>query len=325
MNRAMRILGVSLLALVLGCAAMPPPQLARDAAPDRPTVVVLESYALPMMEVFVKAFLKRINARVYVIANAARYDGATLKAVVDGLHPQLVLTLGMQATLFAQAHIEDTPVIFGLVLNHARHHLGANANMAGIAMEPAPLSEFTKFKMVAPGLNRVQVYYTVGVSDGLVAQAKEELTDIGVTVEPVAVDKDGDVIASFRQHSRDTDAVWLVNDPHVMRVFERLRDQARDAKIPLLTSLSGSFARRGALMSASVDVGSLGDQAANMARMMLERGAQPRQLGVQRPNGVSLVLNAGVARALGIDVSLDVLPFVNEVVADSPLSMEEEK
>jgi ABC-type uncharacterized transport system substrate-binding protein len=206
-------------------------------------------------------------------------------------------------------------------LNYARHPFEEAPNMTGIAMEPAPLSEFMKFKMVAPAFTRVQVYYTEGMSEALVNQAKQELGDIGVTVQPVPVGRDADVQASFRANAHDVDAVWLVNDPRVMQAFDGLRDAARGAKIPLVTSLSDSFARNGALMSASVDVSSLGDQAANLARMILERGVTPQQIGVQRPNGLRLVVNSDVAKTLGIDISLDVLPFINEVVADPPVSM----
>ena len=51
---------------------------------------------------------------------------------------------------------------------------------------------------------------------------------------------------------------------------------------------------------------------------MFEQKKTPRQIGVQFPIGAKLVVNMQTARALGINIPEEVLPFISKSIASAP-------
>ncbi|HET6346152.1 MAG TPA: ABC transporter substrate binding protein [Myxococcota bacterium] len=277
-------------------------------------IVVLQSQETTLLDTAVASFVKKVDAEVTVISDTRDANAGALAAAVQQIHPRFVFTLGTPAINFARKHIHDTPILYAMAINYATLHEAGPANIMGIAMEPTPLSEFAKFRMVAPDLRRVAVMYTQGSTDRLVEKARGDLADLDVELLPIAVLPGADAAAAYRAHSGESDALWLMDDADVMQQFEALKKVSLTEHKPLLASLSDSFARAGALMAVSIDAESIGVQAASIARRVLERGATPEEIGVQRPLAVRLVVNARVARMLGLEISEDVLPYISELV-----------
>lgn len=143
--------------------------------------------------------------------------------------------------------------------------------------------------------------------------AKQELRGLGTELIPIAVPRGGDAVGALGQHRERADVLWMANDP-VLKKFEAVKEACTACRLPLITSFSDSFARSGALMSVSVKLHAVGAQAAAMARLVLEHGAKPHDLGVQHPNGARLVLNAATADALGVDIPPDMLSYIDEII-----------
>ena len=317
-----RAVAVAALALVAACAASSgrqPPAGAATAAGGG-DIVLLKSQENGLLNLAQSSFTAKMPG-VTVLVGPTGTDPAALLEKIRAARPRLLVTLGLPATLFARQELADIPQLFAMVLNQSRHLSGAE-NVMGIAMEVAPQSEFTHFKIVlGDSLHRVLAFYgtsdekEAADADRMVAMAKE-LAKANVSLLAVPVRTAEDITKAYQEHARDVSAVWLMNDPLVMGNFEALSKVARKDHVPIVTSLSDWFAHTGALMSVSVDVPSVGEQAAGMARMLLERGMSPKQIGVQPPIGTKVVLNSEIAHEVGLDVPVDVLPYITEMVSE---------
>ena len=311
-------------AAVLGVCACATPTAttgpARAAAPTAvqlSTVLILQSQDTPIYRAALKGFEQALGLSTTCLLVDQNTDVDVVTAALRQSHAALILALGSRAALLARQATAEIPIVFALVLGHTRLHLGEQDNVMGVAMENPALSEFTKFKIIMPNLKKVLCLYTRGLSEMQMQKAQEELHGVGIELVAVAVGDGHEVLPKFKESWAGVDALWLPNDP-VLKEFLDLKKAAMTARLPILTSLSDAFAHAGALMSVSVDLGAIGAQAAGMARLVLQHSSLPHTLGVQYPNGARLVVNTTTAELLGVDVSLDLLPFIDEIVeADS--------
>jgi ABC-type uncharacterized transport system substrate-binding protein len=306
---------VGLVLLLLGCATpLQTTPVKAGGGGGGPLVLVLKSQSAPLHRAALDVFERSIRADLVEATLEPGTDGGAVRRYLATARPKLILALGTPAALLAREASQSVPILFTLALAQGRARLGAGANVMGISMENAPLQEFTKFKMVMPALNRVLVLYTPGFSDADVEEARAALTEINVDLVRMPVPAGADAVTILAARAGEPfDALWLASDP-VMKQFEALKAACNARHLPLLTSLSDVFAKSGALMSVAVDLRALGAQAAGMARLVLEGGMSPQQLGIQHPNGVKLAVNTAVAEALGIDVPLDILGYIDEVI-----------
>lgn len=282
--------------------------------PNAPVVVVLQSQDAPLFAAAVNGFVKRCDGQVTVITNTRDASSSAVVDAVRALKPQFIFTLGTPAIRLASKAFTDVPVLYAMALNYASMHTDAAPNIMGIAMEPTALSEFAKFRMVAPELHRVAVMYTEGSTDNVVQKAKDELRELDVELLPIAVPPGGDAAKAYKAHSGESDALWLMDDADVMQQFEAVKRISFAQRKPMLASLSDSFARAGALMAVSIDAESIGSQAASIARRVLEGTATVAEIGVQQPIAVRLVVNTKVAGMLGVQIPEDVLPYISEIL-----------
>ena len=323
---ATRRLGCLLVWAVLAasCAASAPLEPARvrtAATASAPQVVVLQSTNSQLFRAPVESFIGQVDATVTLFDDAS-VDRSRLVAAMRARKPDLIVTLGTRATRLAIDEFEDVPVLFTMVVNYRRLPLEGRSNVMGIALESSTASEFSQFKMILPKLAKSLAFYVPNQSGKLVEEARVELAKLGVELEAVPVESAEDVKVEYARHAGSVDGVWLLNDPVLMNkaTFEYLRAQCEKDKLPLLASFSDEFARLGALMSVSTDLSSLGSQAAAMATRKLQQGVSPAEIGVQPPISTKLVVNVSVARALGIELSDDSLPFIDELIAEQHLA-----
>jgi len=310
----------ALLCVACSHASLPAPLVRPAVGGNLGKVVVLKGKKAAFMEQAAQAFLDTVDAQVTVFSDVQDADADALVAAIYKAQPQLVMAFGGQAATLAAEHFNDVPVLFAMVLNYKIYSVLKHPNVAGIAMEPTPQAEFVRFRMLDGDLRILDIPYTLTVSDDLAKAVKEQLAPMGVSVRLYPVAMGADAATALRARKPDeakADGMWLINDPWVMKQFEALRALANQDKTALLTSLSDKFVQEGAFLSVSVDIPSVGTQAAALARLVLEHGKTAHDLGVQLPIGLKLAANRAVAKNLGRDFGLDVLPFINELVEEA--------
>jgi|GEM_PF-6193480 len=319
---SMFLLVAAFAASCVSAAPLEPARVRPAKSASAPNVVVIQSFSSKLFEAPVESFVQQIDATV-TLFDDARERKAALVAAVRARKPDLIVTLGSQATALALKEFKTTPVLFTMVVNYRRLPLEGRDNVMGIALESSTASEFSQFKMVLPALEKSLAFYVPSQSGQIVDEARAELQKLGVDLKAVPVESADQVKAEYAKHAGTVDGVWLLNDPALLKdkaTFEYLRAQCEKDQLPLLASFSDDYARLGALMSVSTDLSALGSQAAAMATRALQQGMSPAEIGVQPPISTKLVVNVAVARKLGVELRDDSLPFIDELLNEQHLA-----
>ena len=70
-------------------------------------------------------------------------------------------------------------------------------------------------------------------------------------------------------------------------------------------------------MSVSVDLRSVGSQAASIASVFLDHKRDPALIGIQPPAGTTLSLNRATAHAIGVDVPETMIRLVDHLIDET--------
>jgi putative ABC transport system substrate-binding protein len=234
---------------------------------------------------------------------------ASEKPFLDGLpksRPDLIVTIGTQATRSISRRITNIPLVFSLVLMSGdsevlfRHR---PPNVSGAAMDVPVSMQFERLKEVIPGLKRVGVIYNPKLTGEVIQSARLAASGAGLNLVEIPVSSEGEVIREMEGLKGRVDALWSVADSTVFTprsVDTILLLTLRDG-IPFV-GLSPSFVKAGALLSFSCDYEDVGVQSGEIAVEIL-KGRPPTDLPVAYPRHVSLFLNLNTARAIHLEIS----------------------
>ncbi|MCI0566849.1 MAG: ABC transporter substrate-binding protein [Acidobacteria bacterium] len=300
-GRAFLLLFLSLL--VVGTSARSDP---------RKTVVVVKSRNLVPYNQAVEGLKKTFASReVSVQIREVELPSEPLKEEtflrsIEKSQPDLVVTVGTQATLSVIRHIKGAPVVFSLVLFSGESESLLEkrpANVTGAAMDIPIGHQFQRLREIIPDLKRVGVIFNPLNSMGEIEQARRAARDSGLTLVEIPVTSESEVLQQAEGLKGRVDVLWSVADSTVFTprsVDSILLLTLRDG-IPFV-GLSPSFVKAGALLSFSCDYEDVGSQSAEQALEILA-GKPPAEVSVVFPRRISLFLNLNTARAIHLEIS----------------------
>lgn len=224
----------------------------------------------------------------------------------------LVLAVGLKAALVAKLEIIDTPVIFCMVLDPAKHDLKA-PNMTGILLEVPIERQLSTLRAVLPAARRVGVLYDPEKTGPFVEEARRRAKALGLDLVARAVSSEKEVPAALRALVPQVDTLWLIPDSTVLTEdsLRFLLNTALEATIPVL-GFSPDLVKSGALIGLSVNYEDLGRQGGLLAKSILNGQSGP-PLGLAQPDRLRLSLNLKTAKFLGITVAPDLVNRADDV------------
>lgn len=241
-----------------------------------------------------------------------------LKKNLFAARPSLIFALGAKAAYAAKLwtqNRQDIPVLFAMVLNWQRYKLlDGSRNVAGIAAEISPGTQFVNMLMFLPAMRRIGIIYSP-LSEAILAQAGEAATLLGLELVAEPVDRAGNFQHAFKRLAGRVDAFWLLNDPFVytMENVTWLEERCLKEKL-LCVGQTRNLARMGLALTVNPDAGQIGGQAAAMARNILLHGQKPRDIGVMEPLGTQLFVNITTAKRIGLPLSPQVLDMATSII-----------
>jgi len=276
-------------------------------------VLVVTSDDLPQYRQPADAFVAAHTGEVRVIdiggskeSGLNRIRQAMAEGPVDA-----VFAVGAQAAWLSREVLPDVPLAFAMVIDWQRYGLGENAS--GISVELPVDALLTRFKLLLPGMRRLGIIYSDQAPSRTLADAATAAAELDIELVRHTVSHSEDVPGAYRRIRSEIDALWMVPDPVVVTHdnFRYLANRTLHDGIAFL-GFSENFVRAGALLSVSPDYATMGAQAAALLdEIASTKFATPT---VQAPIGSSLVVNAETARALGIDVDMNMLSLADKVI-----------
>jgi putative ABC transport system substrate-binding protein len=303
-------------------------------ASDRYTILAVKTQDIPFYSAVLDSFTHSLTARcsgrgvtitqISLTGDDAR-DTQALRAQLQK-NPDLIFTLGTDATRLVAAAHPTPPVLFSMILNPVSlgvaHSLDApGGRFTGTTLLVSPGKQLDALLQVAPQVKKVGVLYTDGDPTSLayLNDARQEAQTLGVTIVAQAVPADKDVNRATLEHlAAQVNALWLIPDPASTGAgaLPLTFDVAHSARIPILGA-SGPTVHMGALVALSADLGDMGDLDAEMALGLLQ-GGDPATTRVLGPRRTTLSINLQAAQAIGLTIPDSLLRLADEVIdADS--------
>ena len=220
--------------------------------------------------------------------------------------PKIILAVGSQAAVEAAHSFPGVPVIYCMVVNPDRQGLLNKDNVYGIGFSIEESELFAKFREALPNLKRL----------GLIVDRHrdrewiERIAGLGRKAGmEIVVERAGsktEVPNAMRSLSGRMDAFWMTTDSSVSNkfAFDTVSDFCLKSRIPLLVPVE-SLVAAGGLMSVTSGAGSIGAQAASLARELLD-GKRPRE-SLARPAKIDVTVNLETARKIGATISDPIL------------------
>lgn len=222
--------------------------------------------------------------------------------------PALIVTVGSAATSLVQAHVQDIPVVFCMVLNpvasgfvQSRQASGNNLTVASLDI-PARL-QFETLKALLPHVKKVGVLYNPRETAAIVEPAMQAAAALGLGLIAMPVTAAEQIPTTMSELERQIDALWSVADSTVFesdRSVEFLLRRTLQSRIPFM-GLSPAFVKAGALIALSADYRDVGRQCGEEAAQVLA-GRAPASLPITTPRKVTPYVNLNVARAIGVEI-----------------------
>ncbi len=230
----------------------------------------------------------------------------------------VVLAVGLKASLAAKLEIIDIPTIFCMVLNPEDYGL-PTSNMVGIRMRVSGKEQLRTLLSIVPSAKTIGVLYDPEKSRKFVEQARKDAQTLDLSLVAQAVMSTSDLPNTLRTLLSKIDVLWLFRDPTVITEtsIPFLLETALKYHKPVFGFSSG-LARHGATASMSINYVELGHQASELAKQILRTGelspTMPKLLSPQRTH---LALNLGISQFLGLSPNPQVVQLADSVFGGS--------
>jgi putative ABC transport system substrate-binding protein len=234
----------------------------------------------------------------------------------------VIVTTGTLAPLAAKQATTTIPIVMsaagdplgsGLVASLAR----PGGNVTGVSLMAPDLGgkRLELLKQFVPGLTRVVVLWNDAnpYPAFVFRETQAAGRTLGVEIQSLEVRGPDDFDRAFETaRQQRPHALITVEDPLTGAYRKSIADFTTMQRLPSLHGLR-EFVTAGGLMSYGANLVDLRRLAAGYVDRIL-RGARPADLPVQQPTRFELVINLKTAKALGLDIPLQLQQLADEVI-----------
>ena len=238
------------------------------------------------------------------------------------LGPDVIVTWGTPSTSAAKNATKTVPIVMvgsgdpvgtKLIASLARpggNITGSSAHNPGLEAKRLEL-----LKEIVPRLSQVAVLWNPAnpLHDGLVREAKDTASRLGVRLELVGVKSSTEFDAAFAaMEKKRPDGLVVMGDIFFYSHRTRIVEFATKNHLPAVFTLRG-FADAGGLLAYGASYPAMFRRAANYVDKVL-KGEKPADLPVEQPTKFELVINLKTAKALGLRIPPSLLARADQVI-----------
>jgi putative ABC transport system substrate-binding protein len=317
------------ITLLGGASAWP---VAGRAQATMPVVGFLNPTSSKLYEFNAAAFRKGLQDAGFVDGENVRIeyrwaegDYGRLAALAAELVALKVAVIGatgdVASALAAKASTSTIPIVFtigadpvkvGLVASYNR----PGGNMTGISAITSQIGtkRIEVLHQIAP---RSKVALLMNPNNPSAAMEQHDATAaatiLGQKSLVLNVTSEDDFPAAFDTFAREgADAMFVATDPMLLSQREAIAAFAVKQRVPVI-HFERQFPLVGGLISYGTSISGMYRQAGVYSGQIL-KGAKPAEMPVMQPTKFELVINLKAAKALGIDVSQNLLAIADEVI-----------
>lgn len=253
-------------------------------------------------------FEKKVSLKSTVY-NVSKQDTARILQGISRDNPELVLTVGHQASKLAREKIHTIPVVFSGVLNYKEMK---GANITGVSLEaPAPV-KLKQLKKILPHVKTIGMIYSPK-SMPFYKEALKGFQGTGFRLIGKKIHADREFPLALKAISRQIDSFMMIPDTNVYfpQSIKYLLLECLRENLPVI-GLSSAYTKAGAFLSFESNYHSLGRQAGAIAYRILQ-GEKPTDVPPSKPEEITFSLNLQVAKRLGMKIPNTIINEASEV------------
>jgi len=256
---------------------------------------------------------------VFQTAQGNAATAAQIARSFIGDRPDVLVGIATPTAQALVAATSDLPVVFTAVTDPVGAKLlssmdAPDANVTGLS-DMSPVGQHLDLMMeVKPGLKAVGVVFNPGESNAqsLVDLLKAEASTRGVEIVEAPAPTTAEVQNAARSIVGRVGFLYAPTDNTVASAIKALIATGERAGVPVFGG-SNTYIADGAMIGLGFDYDQIGYQTADYVAKIL-KGAAPSDLPARVATGSDLLVNAGAAKALGVDIPQAVLARATKVV-----------
>jgi putative ABC transport system substrate-binding protein len=280
-----------------------------------------------------RAFRQGMDGLGYVEAKTVVYESRyaegkleRLSALAEDLvrrRAAVIVTASMAAALAANRASDRTPIVTATGSTHVSQGLAATlahpgGNVTGLSTLAGDLTakRVELLQQILPKLSRLGVLWQTG-NPGSASQFREveRATEAKkIALRNIGVRKGDELPGAFSAAADgQADALYVIGGPLIMDERAQIEALARKHRVPIMHSISSREVEGASLISYAVHYEDLFRRAAGYVDRIL-KGARPGDLPIEQPDRFELVINARIARTLGITIPRSILLRADRVI-----------
>lgn len=287
-------------------APIPPLGVGDASAQERARIVVLQASDLQPFRDALRSLRDALGRSVDVVVLDLDPTVPDAPEELAEHAPDVIVTLGSEATDWAKRHTRDVPVVFAMVLNPVSRGLVQSMRRPGGRVTGAsldiPADRHFRTLRTLLGARRVAVLYNPKLSGPIVQEALLAARRLDVELVPIEVATTAGLEAALDRVDGSFDALWSIADPTVFGrgTTKRVLLHTIERRIPFM-GLSEQYVRAGALIALSVSYEENGRLAAKLVERVLA-GESPDAIPIATPIDVEITYNPRTAERLHLDL-----------------------
>jgi putative ABC transport system substrate-binding protein len=308
-DKLSKILSIAMLGFILSLTS---PAALCFAYRQAATAVIFSSDIAPYQQTcygFEEFFRQRNIALKTYKYNLKNQDMEVIYSQIEKKKPDIIITLGSNASKSVRQRITHIPVVFSMVLNPKEL---AGSNITGVSLNISGRMQLSKIKMLMPWVKKIGMIYspeTIHIYKEIL-QACEE-SDFQLISREISGGED--ISKALKDVSKGIDCFLMTPDPSIYfsKTVEYLLIEGLKGKFPVI-GLSSYYTRAGALISFECDYQDIGAQTGKIALSILD-GQRPDDISIVEPEKIRFSLNLWTARRLGIEIPEVIIKQASEV------------
>jgi putative ABC transport system substrate-binding protein len=243
---------------------------------------------------------------------AAEFARLKVDLIVAATTPAVIAAKQATSVIPIVIATANDPVATGLVASLARP--GGNVTGLSNQMADTAAKRLELLREVVPGLRRLAILGNVDNPGAVLdmREAQAAASAVGLEATTFEIRRAEEIAPLFEALKGRGDALYFASDPLMNTNRTRISTLALGARLPTMHGVR-DYVEAGGLMSYGASIVDQYRRAADYVDKIL-RGAKPGELPIEQPTKFDLVINLTTAKALGLNISDNLLTLADEVI-----------
>lgn len=241
--------------------------------------------------------------------NLKHQEPEAIYSQIKKKNPDIILTIGSNASKLARQKITHIPVVFSMVLNPEEF---VNSNITGISLSISNRMQLQEIKRILPWVKKIGMVYSPRTFT-VYTRILEACEGSDCQIISRKINSGEDIPDALKNISGEIDCFLMIPDKEIYfpKTVEYLLIEGLKRKFPVM-GLSSYYTRAGALISFECDYRDIGIQAGEIALKILD-GQSPATISPAEPGKIRFSLNLWTAERLGIEIPEAIIKQASEV------------